>query len=68
MSTAMTQRQALAVVNKAVFQNCLVAMRPNTTQKDLPSSHNISVYIHNSFVKWLDKLKDDILVSEKIAY
>ena len=50
-----------------MFRNCLVVMRPKATKLDIPSSHDISVYIHNSCVKWLKDLKDDILVSEKIA-
>jgi hypothetical protein len=29
--------QALALAEKLIFYNCLVAMRPKTTRKDLPS-------------------------------
>lgn len=58
--------KALAVVEKSVFRNCLTAMRPNTTRKDLPSKHDLGVYIHNQFAAWLKKLKNDILVSKKI--
>jgi len=56
--------QAFAVAEKPLFRNCLVAMRPKTTQKDLPSRHNIEVYIHNAFVDWLKTLKREILVSK----
>ncbi|KAF8494888.1 hypothetical protein F5888DRAFT_1567472, partial [Russula emetica] len=49
--------QALALAEKPLFRNCLVAMRPKTTRKDLPSRHNIEVYIHNEFVDWLKTLK-----------
>jgi hypothetical protein len=38
-------------------------MRPKSNKKDIPSSHDISVYVHNKCVEWLDKLKYDILVS-----
>ncbi|KAF8486561.1 hypothetical protein F5888DRAFT_1597150, partial [Russula emetica] len=49
--------QALALAEKPLFRNCLVAMRPKTTQKDLLSRHDIEVYIHNEFVDWLKTLK-----------
>jgi hypothetical protein len=55
--------QALAVAEKPIFRNCLVAMRPKTMRKDLPSRHGIEVYIHNEFVDWLKTLKNEILVS-----
>ena len=60
--------QALALAEKPVFRNCLVAMRPKTTRKDLPSRHDIEVYIHNEFVDWLKTLKSEILVSKKILF
>ncbi|KAF8495282.1 hypothetical protein F5888DRAFT_1590632, partial [Russula emetica] len=41
--------QALAVANKAMFRNCLVAMRPKAKTLDLPSTHDVTKYIHN---KW----------------
>ena len=55
--------QALAVVEDPAFHNCLTAMRPTTTRNDLPSTHNTVVHIHNEFVAWLTKLKDNIQVS-----
>ena len=58
--------QTLALAKKPVFCNCLVAMRPKTTQKDLPSRHNVEVYIHNKFVDCLKMLKSDILVSNAL--
>jgi hypothetical protein len=61
----MTFDQALALTEKAIFRNCLVAMRPKTTRKDLPSRHDIEVYIHNAFVGWLKSLKAEILVSNR---
>ena len=36
------------------------------TQKDLPSTHNVVVHIHNEFVAWLKKLKGEILVSKTL--
>lgn len=55
--------QSLLVANKATFRNCLVAMRPKSTTADLPSTHDISTYIHNAFIKFLDELKGQIQVS-----
>ena len=57
--------QALAVVEKPIFRNCLIAMRQKTTRNDLPSIHNLEVHIHNGFRNWLRTLKNDILVSKK---
>jgi hypothetical protein len=56
-------QQALAIAGKVMFCNCLVAMRPKAGSVDLPTTHDVTVYIHNKFVKWLRKLKDDITVS-----
>ncbi len=55
--------QALALAEKPSFWNCLVAMRPKTMRKDLPTRHNIEIYIHNEFMDWLKTLKSEILVS-----
>ena len=55
--------KALAVADKVVFRNCLVAMRPKAEQQDIPSTHDVATYIHNEFVKWLKELKDEIQVS-----
>ena len=38
-------------------------MQPKTTLNDLPSTHNVSVYIHNCFVDQLKLLKKEISVS-----
>ena len=32
-------------------------------RKDLPTRHNIEIYIHNEFMDWLKTLKSEILVS-----
>ncbi|KAF8231986.1 hypothetical protein L208DRAFT_1274453, partial [Tricholoma matsutake] len=55
--------QSLAMANKASFCNCLVSMRPKSITKDILSTHNVTTYIHNQFVKQLEELKGDILVS-----
>ena len=54
--------QSLLMANKATFRNCLIAMRPKSTAADLPLTHDVSTYIHNTFVKFLDKLKGWIQV------
>ncbi|KIK75895.1 hypothetical protein PAXRUDRAFT_96224, partial [Paxillus rubicundulus Ve08.2h10] len=41
--------QSLAVANNTGFRNTLVAMQPTATQADLPSTHDVSTYIHNMF-------------------
>jgi hypothetical protein len=64
----LTTDKALALAEKPVFRNCLVAMRPKTTRKDLPSRHDIEVYIHNEFVDWLKTLKREIMVSNKTLF
>jgi hypothetical protein len=51
------------VANKASFRNCLVAMRPRAKNIDLPSTHDVTKYIHNQFVAWLTDLKKEICVS-----
>jgi hypothetical protein len=38
-------------------------MRPKSTTLDLPSSHDVKVYIHNEFVKHMAELKQEITVS-----
>ncbi|KAF8223755.1 hypothetical protein L208DRAFT_1071098, partial [Tricholoma matsutake] len=55
--------QLLAIADKALFRNCLVIMRPKTVKCDLPSTHDVLVYIHNHFVEHLKLLKEEIKVS-----
>ena len=38
-------------------------MHPKTLKSDLPSAWDVSVHLHNETVKWLQKLKEDIMVS-----
>jgi hypothetical protein len=40
-------------------------MRPKTKCSELPSSHDIGVYLHNECVKWLEKLQGEIQVSSQ---
>ncbi|KIK76896.1 hypothetical protein PAXRUDRAFT_118093, partial [Paxillus rubicundulus Ve08.2h10] len=35
-------------------------MRPGATNTDLPSTHDIATFIHNSFVDFIKQLKIDI--------
>jgi hypothetical protein len=35
-------------------------MRPRSTTSDLPSTHDVKVYLHNEFVKHMKDLKDEI--------
>lgn len=55
--------QSLVVANKTTFRNCLVAMRPASTTTELPSTHDITTYIHNAFIKLIESVKADIQVS-----
>lgn len=54
--------QALALADNATFKNCLVAMRPRATSADLPSTHDVTVYINNEFIAVLTQLKARITV------
>ena len=55
--------KSLAMADKATFQNCLVSMRMKTITKELPSTHNVWVYVHNKFVEHLRSLKKAFMVS-----
>ena len=55
--------KSLAVAGKDLFRNCLSAMRPKAVKRDMPSTHDVTTYIHNQFVNWLKELKSDISVS-----
>ncbi|KIK95567.1 hypothetical protein PAXRUDRAFT_140369 [Paxillus rubicundulus Ve08.2h10] len=60
--------QSLLVVDKSAFRNCLVAMRPAATRADLPSTHDISIFIHNTFVSFINNLKSEIQVMIKFNH
>jgi len=62
LSKLTVSRQSLALASNMAFRNCLVAMRPRSTIKDLPSTHDVVVYIHNQFSRHLNSLKASILV------
>ncbi|KAF8155660.1 hypothetical protein B0H34DRAFT_505043 [Crassisporium funariophilum] len=38
-------------------------MRPKLTTSDLPSLHNVEVYLHNEFVKHMKHLKEEIMAA-----
>jgi hypothetical protein len=42
-------------------------MRPKSTTQDLASSHDVQVYIHNGFVKYMKDLKEEISVSSLLS-
>ena len=50
------------MADKVTFQNCLVSMRPATTKADLPSTYNITTFIHNFFVTFLKEIQEEIKV------
>ncbi|KAF8232058.1 hypothetical protein L208DRAFT_1064199, partial [Tricholoma matsutake] len=54
--------QSLAVAGKTAFRNCLVAMRPKSISLNLPTTHDVVKHLHNEFVRWIDRLKQDIEV------
>jgi hypothetical protein len=39
-------------------------MRPKAVRHDIPSTHDITTYIRNEFVKWLNELKGEIEVNQ----
>ncbi|KAH9017922.1 hypothetical protein EDB84DRAFT_1230582, partial [Lactarius hengduanensis] len=43
--------QALMLPRKLTFRNCLVVMRPKTRSADLPSCHDVRVYLKNTFIQ-----------------
>ncbi|KAG1748009.1 uncharacterized protein EDB91DRAFT_1048347 [Suillus paluster] len=54
--------QSLVLANNTTFRNCLVAMHPAATVADLPSTHNVTTYIHNSFIKLIKDIKAEMQV------
>ena len=50
--------KSLSVMNKPVFWNCLIVMRPRTKTKELPTTHDVNTHIHNAFVKHLEELRE----------
>ncbi|KAG1726893.1 uncharacterized protein EDB91DRAFT_1086634 [Suillus paluster] len=49
--------QSLVVADKPAFKNCLVAMQPNAILVDMPSTHDVLAYIHNTFIEFIKGLK-----------
>ena len=56
---------SLSMANKAIFWNCSVVMRAKTTTKELPSTHDVWVYIYNKFVKHLESLMKAFKISRE---
>jgi len=54
--------KSLAVANKAMFRNCLVAMHSTATKADIPLIHDILIYIYNCFVEFLSQIGSEIQV------
>ena len=57
------RNQSLELANNVWYLNSLAATRPNTTNKDVPSGHEVSKYIHNKFANWVKKMKEDLQVN-----
>ena len=55
------------MADKPAFRNCLVAMRPNAILADIPSTHDVSAYIHNAFIEFFKDLKVQMQVSTSTA-
>ena len=56
-------KQSFEIANKPSFRNCLVMMRPGSTKEDLPSAHNIKVYLHKAFTAHVEELVKEIKAS-----
>ncbi|KIM37620.1 hypothetical protein M413DRAFT_77022, partial [Hebeloma cylindrosporum] len=54
--------QPFALADNPAFRNVLVAMRPKSSTADLPSAYDVTVYLHNAFVKHMKELKEEIMV------
>ena len=54
--------QSFRVIEKAVFRNCLVVMRPIMLKNELASVHDVEVHLHNEFSSYLENLKADFAV------
>lgn len=59
--------QALAVAEDVTFRNCLVAMRPTTKAKELPSSHVVKKHISNCYVEHVEAVNRDVGVSVRVT-
>jgi len=66
MHTDLDCVKSLAVANNVMFRNCLVTMQPTVTKADLPTTHDITTYIHNAFATFLQDLKTELQVSHSL--
>ena len=46
-----------------VFRNCLTMMQPKTRPKELPSPHNVIIYLHNAYIMLMDQIKTVFQIS-----
>ncbi|KZS86553.1 hypothetical protein SISNIDRAFT_420753 [Sistotremastrum niveocremeum HHB9708] len=54
------------LADKATFRNILVAMRPKTKKKEIPSRYLVQKYIDDEFEKYMVELKESIIVSSRV--
>ncbi|KZT31287.1 hypothetical protein SISSUDRAFT_957387, partial [Sistotremastrum suecicum HHB10207 ss-3] len=52
----------LSHAGSAAFRNALTSMRPHTKSSELPSSHDVSVYINNQYIDLLNEFKEQFQV------
>jgi hypothetical protein len=57
--------KALLTADKISFKNVLLSIKPDLKKNDLPSSHNLTIYIKNKFTDHIGNLKKVIEVSYK---
>ena len=61
--TILTYWQPLALTDNPAFQNTLITMRLKSMTSDLPATYDMKVFLHNTFVKHMMKVKEEIMVS-----
>ena len=61
--TILTHWQPLALADNPAFQNTLITMRLKLMTSDLPTTYDMKVFLHNTFVKHMMKVKEEIMVS-----
>ena len=54
----------MALVDKALFCNCLIAMQLQMRTKELVSAYEVSTYLETKFVDWMGQLQKEIQVSK----
>ncbi|KZT31304.1 hypothetical protein SISSUDRAFT_967603, partial [Sistotremastrum suecicum HHB10207 ss-3] len=56
--------QGISHTDDVAFRNALLSMRPHTLPSELPSAHELSIYIHNQFLDLIHSFKHEFSVSE----